>query len=214
MGLDLSTGLRTRGLTTVEQPRSIVRSPAGHVPASLNLEAAMDLFRVHAQVVQLVMKMLLVVVSAALFLTVRLVIPVVRSAVVALVRFPAVVADRRYDLQRSEIEWLLAEDRRAAKANAKVPAPSAQLFPAAATVASDAGSSVSLAQREPDGHAVAAVEPLAVRTATPAPDSQPERETTPAPIPEATPDAEPEDRAQPDDEGPVLRYRPNSAPSD
>jgi len=57
----------------------------------------MDLFRVHAQVVQLVMKMLLAVVATALFFIVRLVLPLIRSAVVALVRFPAVVADRHYE---------------------------------------------------------------------------------------------------------------------
>jgi hypothetical protein len=165
------------------------------------MEAAMDLFRVHAQVVQLVMKMLLAVVATGLFLVARLVLPVIRLAVVALVRFPAVVADRHYGAQHAEVEALLIETRRAARTQAL--APTAALA-AVALVTSDSEGKITV-ESEPDGHVPAAVEPSAVRPAAPEP--------APEPYSEMTPEPDPMDSAEAD-EGPVLRYRPKPASGD
>jgi hypothetical protein len=170
---------------------------------SLYLETSMDLFRVHAQVVQMVMKMLLAVVATALFFIVRLVLPFIRSAVVALVRFPAVVADRHYESQHAEVEWLLAEARRVAKASAVPLVPKAQLFPVA--TAMPASEPDTTATPDPDGPVEATAEHPRVPT--------PAAVEVPASEAEPTPEPDPEDRAEVD-EGPVLRYRPRPASGD
>jgi hypothetical protein len=163
----------------------------------------MDLFRVHAQVVQLVMKMLLAVVATALFLLARLVLPVIRSAVVALVRFPAVVADRHYEPQRAESEWLLAEAHRAAKASAKAPVPVAQLAPIA--TAMPASEPDATAEPAPDGLVQATAEQGSVPSPVTVEATDTDDETPPEPDPEESAEV---------DEGQVLRYRPKPASSD
>ncbi len=163
----------------------------------------MDLFRVHAQVVQLVMKMLLAVVATALFLVARLVLPLLRSAVVALVRFPAVVADRYYEPQRAEVEALLLEARRATRTMA--PAPVAELAPSVPAM-SDSEGGRAVGPKSDGGHAEA-VAPAP--TAEPAPEPEPQSEAAPGPTPMPEPGEHDEV-----DEGPVLRYRPKQAPGD
>ncbi len=163
----------------------------------------MDLFRVHAQVVQLVMKMLLAVVATALFLLARLVLPVIRSAVVALVRFPAVVADRHYDSQHAEIEWLLAEARRAAKDSVRPPVPVAQVVPV--VTATPVSESDSTAEPAPDGLVEATAEQGSVPSPVTVEATDSDGETPPEPDPEESAEL---------DEGPVLRYRPKPASGD
>lgn len=165
----------------------------------------MDPFRVHLQVVQLVMKMLLAVVATALFLIAQLVLPLIRWAVVALVRFPSVVADRHYDAQRAEVEARLAGDRHTAKAQAALQT----VVPVRlAPVTSDSESEIT-ARSEPDGYVPAAMEPPAVLPAAPAPAPDPQ----PQAASEPTVELDPEDSTEVN-EGPVLRYRPKPTSGD
>jgi len=167
----------------------------------------MDLFRVHAQVVQLVMKMLLAVVATVLFLAVRLVLPFVRSAVVALVRFPAVVADRHYEAQQAEVEWLLAEGRRAARGSEAPPVPSTAFV--SSTTPLPASEADATATPQPDGVASASVEQATAPTSEAIEVPKSGAESAPEPSLEAGAGDGVEL-----DEGPVLRYRPKPTSGD